>query len=129
MRHFDLWALWPLLKDVSLALIPAAGAGWAWFKFRHAHAWPSGQGTIMSAQVLHTGDSQIQPWVARLTYSYIVNGEYYAGDHRFRARSERRAEEKIAGWKDRMVVVRYSPDKHDLSVLLKDDQPGGHLGN
>jgi hypothetical protein len=58
-----------------------------------------------------------------------VNGEYYSGFHRIRARSERRAEEKIAGWKGRMVVVRYSPSKHDLSALLKSDQPGGQLGN
>ncbi len=27
-----------------------------------------------------------------------------------------------------MVVVRYSPDKHDLSALLKGYQPGGQLG-
>jgi hypothetical protein len=25
--------------------------------------------------------------------------------------------------------VRYSLDKHDLSALLKGDQPGGQLGN
>jgi hypothetical protein len=36
---------------------------------------------------------------------------------------------KIAGWKGRMVVVRYSPHKHDLSVLSRGDQPGGQLGN
>ena len=129
MRHFDLWGLWPFLKDVILALIPAAGAAWAWFKFRHAQSWPSAQGTIMAAQVQRATDNNILPWVANLTYSYIVNGEYYSGSHRFRARSQRRAEEKIAGWKDRMVVVRYSPDKPDLSVLLKSDQPGGQLGN
>ncbi|MGC1648544.1 MAG: hypothetical protein WA741_22230 [Candidatus Sulfotelmatobacter sp.] len=46
-----------------------------------------------------------------------------------RACSERRAEEKIAGWKNRMVVVRYSPSKHDLCALHKSDQPGGQLGN
>jgi hypothetical protein len=64
-----------------------------------------------------------------MSYSYRVNGEYYSGFHRIGARSERRAEERIVGWKGRMVVVRYSPDRHDLSVLLKGDQPGGQLGN
>ena len=83
----------------------------------------------MSAQVQRTTDNAILPWAANLTYSYVVNGEYFSGFYRMRARSERRAEEKIAGWKDRMVVVRYSPDKPDLSVLLKSDQPGGQLGN
>lgn len=83
----------------------------------------------MGAQARASTDSYIQPWVGDLTYSYIVNGEYYSGFHRMRARSERRAEEKIAGWKGRMVVVRYCPDRPELSVLLKGDQPGGQLGN
>ena len=129
MSHFDPLGLLPILKDLVLLLLPAAGATWAWFRFRHAHSWPSAQGTIMAAQVRRSADSSLQPWVANLTYSYVVNGEYYSGFHRFRARSERRAEEKINGWKDRMVVVRYSPDKPSVSVLLKSDQPGGQLGN
>ena len=83
----------------------------------------------MSTQVRAITDSYIRPWVADLTYSYVVNGEYYSGFHRIRTRSERRAEEKVAGWKNRMVVVRYSPSKHDLSTLLRSDQPGGQLGN
>ena len=129
MRHFDPWELWPIAKDVILALIPAAGAVWAWFRFRHAHSWPSAQGTILSTQVQRSTDSYIQLWVGNLTYSYVVNGEYYSGSYRIRARSEHLAEEKIAGWKNRLVVVRYSADKPDLSVLLKADQPGGQLGN
>ncbi|HXY78486.1 MAG TPA: DUF3592 domain-containing protein [Candidatus Acidoferrales bacterium] len=129
MRHFDPWGLLGLLKEAVILLIALAGAAWAWFKFRHANSWPSAQGTILSAQVQRGTDNNILPWVANLTYSYIVDGEYYSGYYRMRARSERRAEEKIAGWKDRMVVVRYSPDKPGVSVLLKSDQPGGQLGN
>ena len=129
MRHLDPLGLLPILKDVILLLLPAAGAAWAWFKFRHAQSWPSAQGTIMSARAQRATDNYILPWVANLTYSYVVNGEYYSGSYRMRARNERRAEEKVAGWKDRMVVVRYSPGKPDLSVLLKSDQPGGQLGN
>jgi len=129
MRHHNLWDFLPVLKDVALLVASAGGGAWAWFRVRHAHSWPSAQGTIMSAQVQRTTDNAILPWAANLTYSYVVNGEYFSGFYRMRARSERRAEEKIAGWKDRMVVVRYSPDKPDLSVLLKSDQPGGQLGN
>jgi hypothetical protein len=129
MRHFDPWGFLPLLKDLVLLILPAGAAAWAWYRTRHAHSWPSAQGTIMSAQVRRSADSYIQPWVGDLIYSYVVNGEYYSGFHRIRARSERRAEEKIAGWKNRMVVVLYSPSKHDLSALLKSDQPGGQLEN
>jgi hypothetical protein len=129
MRHWDPFSLLTIAKDVVLLLVSAAAAGWAWYRTRHAHSWPSAQGTIMGANVKSSTDSYIRPWVGDFTYSYVVNGEYYSGFHRIRARSERRAEEKIAGWKGRMVVVRYSPSKHDLSTLLKSDQPGGQLGN
>ncbi len=129
MRHLDPWGLLPLLKDVALLLIPTGAGLWTWYKTRHAHSWPSAQGSIQSTRVQRSTDSYIQPWVATLTYTYVVNGEYYSGFYRVRARSERRAEEKIEGWKGRMVVVRYSADKHDLSALLKSDQPGGQLGN
>jgi hypothetical protein len=129
MRHFDPWRLWPILKEIAGLLIATGGSLWAWLRIRGAQSWPSTQGTIMSAQVQSDTDSYLQPWVADLSYSYIVNGEYYSGFHRFRAGSERRAEEKIAGWKGRMVVVRHSPNQPDLSVLLKSDQPGGQLGN
>ena len=70
-----------------------------------------------------------KPWLGEFTYTYVANGEYYSGFHRIRAGSERRAEERISGWGGRMVVVRYSPTKPEISVLLKSDQPGGQLGN
>jgi hypothetical protein len=49
--------------------------------------------------------------------------------HQIGTRTEQRAEALIAGWKGRMVVVRYSPRKHEISALLKSDQPGAQLGN
>jgi hypothetical protein len=129
MRHFDPANLLLGLAYLVLALTPVVAGAWAWFKLRHAHSWPSVQGTIVNAEVRRVTDTYINPWVANLTYTYAVNGEYYSGFHRIYARTERRAEEKVAGWKDRMVVVRYSPDKSDVSVLLRSDQPGGQLGN
>jgi hypothetical protein len=131
MRRSDPFDLLALLSYVVLLLLSAAGAAWSWFKIRHAYSWPSAQGTIISAQAQKSKGSYIGTWVwvGNLTYTYIVNGEYYSGFHRIRAHTERGAEEKVAGWKGRMVVVRYSPDKPDLSVLLKSDQPGGQLGN
>jgi len=129
MRHFDPFEWLNIAKDVGLLLVSAGAGAWAWFRTRHAYSWPSAQGTVMGVHVRSSTDSYIQPWVGDLSYSYIVNGEYYSGFHRIRAHSERRAEEKIAGWKGRMVVVRYSPNQPDLSKLLQSDQPGGQLGN
>jgi hypothetical protein len=67
--------------------------------------------------------------VGELTYTYVANGQYYSGFHRIGGRSEGRAEERISGWKGRMVGVRDSPTKPEISVLLRSDQPGGKLGN
>lgn len=128
MRRFDPWSLLPILKEIAVVLISAGAAAWAWFRTRLAYSWPSAQGTIMSAQVQSDG-SPFQPWTANLTYSYTVNGEYYSGSHRLRARTRRRAEDKADGWKGRMIVVRYSPSQPDLSTVLRSDQPGGQLGN
>jgi len=129
MRRFDPFSFLTLLKDIILLLAPAGAAAWTWFKFRSAHSWPSAQATIRSTQVIRSGDQYIYPWAANLTYTYIVNGEYYSGAYRLKARTEQRAQEKVEGWKDRMIVVRYSPDKPDLSTILKSDQPGGQIGN
>lgn len=129
MAHFEPWGLLPILKDLVWLLIPAVGAAWAWFRARQAQSWPSTQGTVMGAQVQRATDSYIQPWLGRLSYSYVVNGEYHAGFHQFRNRTERKAEERIAGWRGRMVVVCHAPNKPEISVLLKSDQPGGQLGN
>jgi hypothetical protein len=129
MRHYDPFALITVAKDVVLLLISLGGAAWAWFRIRHAHSWPSTHGTIMSATVKSARGYSFQPWVADFIYSYVANGEYYSGVYRIRARSERRADEKVAGWKGRIVVVRYSPDQQDFSTVLKSDQPGGQLGN
>jgi hypothetical protein len=49
----------------------------------------------MSARVRSSTNSYNQPWVADLSSTYVVNGKYYSGFHRIRARSEGRTEEKI----------------------------------
>ncbi len=125
---FDLWRYWQLLGEIALL---AAAAAWTWIRIRQAHSWPSVQGIVWQAQARETerGSRFFKNWVAEITYSYVVNGEYYSGVHFIGARTERRAEETVAGWKGRMLMVRYHPQKHSTSVLLRSDQPGGQLGN
>jgi len=129
MRHFNIWDLLPLWQEVLLIVVAVGTGTWTWFKFRHAHSWPSAQGTVLSVSTGSSGGGHFERWVAQLTYTYVVDGQYYSGVHTIRARSERRAEERIEGWKGRVVVVRYSPTKHEVSTLLRSDQPGGQLGN
>jgi len=84
-------------------------------------------GNYYGGRLASCGRSTIQAvgWRTLLQF----DGDYYGGSHQIRARNQRRAEELISGWKGRMVVVRYSPAKHEISVLLKSDQPAGQSGN
>jgi hypothetical protein len=129
MRHFDLWKLWPFWREIAVAVIAAYTSVWTWLRIRQAHSWPSSQGNILNVRARRAGGSLTQGWAGELNYTYVAEGQYYSGSHLIRARSEGRAEELVLGWKDRMVMVRYSPSKHDVSVLLKSDQPGSQLGN
>jgi len=129
VKPFDPWKLLPIWQEIALFFAAAVSGIWAWLRARQAQSWPSAQGTISGAVARPAKDSRFKPWIGELAYSYVVNGEYYSGFHQVRARTERRAEELVSGWKGRMIIVRYSPAKHDLSVLLKSDQPGGQLGN
>jgi|SRR5580704_18541318 hypothetical protein len=129
MTAFDPLAYGLLLKEAAVSLLAFGTGVWAWIRVRRAQSWPSTQGTVMSAQARTASTGRSQHWVGELAYSYVVESEYYSGFHVMKARNERRADALVYGWKGRMVVVRYSPAKHDISVLLKSDQPGGQLGN
>lgn len=125
MRHFDWWSLWNVGWDIAMLAGTGYAGIWAWLRFRQAQSWPSAQGTIGSISIQANRSDYIKPWAVEFAYSYVVQGEYYSGRHVIRAWRERGAEELGVGWKGRMVVVRYSPKKHNVSVLLKTDQPGG----
>lgn len=129
MRPFDPWKLLSFWQEIALVVVAASTSVWTWLRFRRAHSWPSAQGTIVSVVARSSGGGHSQRWAGEFTYTYIVDGQYFSGFHRIKTRSERRAEELISGWKGRTIVVRYSPTKHDISILLKDDQVGGQLGN
>lgn len=130
MKPFDPWRLLSFWQEALILAISVWTALWAWLRARKAQSWPSTQATVQHTTVRRADrQSYTHRWIAELTYSYVVNGEYYSGSCQIKARSERRAEELIAGWKGRMIVLRYSQARHDISVALKSDQPGGQLGN
>jgi len=130
MKPFDPWKLLPFWREILVLGFSIWTGIWAWLRARRAQSWPTTQATIQGTSTRRAGErSYIYPWVAVLTYSYVVNGEYYSGSCLIKARSERRAEEIISGWKNRMIVLRHSPTRHDISVALRSDQPGGQLGN
>jgi hypothetical protein len=129
MKHLDLLNLLPLWQELLFIAVGVSSGIWAWLRARQAQSWPSAQGTIDQAVARRAGDRHYKQWFGQFIYDYVVNGEYYSGFHRIRTSTERRAQELTAGWKGRMVIVRYSPKDPQVSILLKSDQPGGRLGN
>jgi len=129
LRHFfDLWGLLRLAWDVILLLAGGATGLLAWRRARRAQSWPSTQGTVVAVRSRNL-DGIYKPWIGELIYNYIVNGEYFSGFHQLRASSQKLADAATLGWKGRMLIVRYSPSRHETSVLLRSDQPGSQLGN
>jgi hypothetical protein len=61
-------------------------------------------------------------WVGELSYSYSVDGEYYAGVAQLPARDEHAGHEAVRDWKDRKVSIRYAPGKLSLSTLIVEEQ-------
>jgi len=91
-----------------------------------ATAWPTASGSIEWAAPEMLGDGESGQWVGKLTYSYSVRGEYYAGSFEFPASSESKAWGAVEGWKGRNVTVRYSPADPSKSVLVmaQQNRPG-----
>jgi hypothetical protein len=81
--------------------------------------WPNTIGTVESTNSeIVAADRYGSVFVAELSYSYCVNGEYYAGFYRVAAGTEAEAGAILRGWKGRRVTVRYSPENNAVSVML-----------
>lgn len=102
-------------------LAGAVAATARWWRRRASTNWTSCQGTVSSHRVRREGHY----YLAEVTYSYSVNGEYYSGFLErmafTRKTAERTADKFPAGM---MVVVRVNPARPEISVTRLDDQPG-----
>jgi len=81
--------------------------------------WPRTVGTVelVDSEAI-AADRGSTLFVGELSYSYSVNGEYYAGFYRLAAGTQTEAEAMLRGWKGRRTTVRYSPQNHALSVMV-----------
>ena len=84
--------------------------------------WPAAHGTVEHAAAKMVGEGRSGYWVGELSYSYSVDGEYFAGVAELPASSEETAWEAVKGWKDRKVTVRYMANSPGKSVLVIDEQ-------
>ncbi len=63
-------------------------------------------------------------YIARIDYSYSVNGEYYSGYFEKIFLRERSADRFVATMKGQAVFVRANPHRPERSVLRAEDQMG-----
>jgi len=118
--------------DVLAVLLLIAGAavvirGLAWNHVKRllAGAWATNQGTVEFGNVEERRTRYGRYYIARIDYSYSVNGEYYSGDLQKLFVRERSADRFVGDMEGQTVFVRSHPSHPERSALLKQDQPRG----
>jgi hypothetical protein len=111
---------WP-----AIILLGVRGLGWNYVQRLRARSWMTNHGRIELVYVEERHIRRIRYYVARLDYSYSVNGEYYSGFLERLFFWEKSADKFTETMRDQMVFIRANPGKPERSALLADDQPGG----
>ena len=118
--------------DIFTALILMAviaglirGLAWNQVKAFLARGWLIQQGTVEFGNVEARRMRYKDLYIARIDYSYSVNGEYYSGHLERLFFLESSADRFVAAMKGQMVFVRSNPNQPERSAMLKQDQPGG----
>jgi Protein of unknown function (DUF3592) len=127
MQHFDSGTI---LAIVFLALVAIA---WIYSKVRRhqAHSWPAADGKVESceAKFESTGydpETHIttKKWVARMKYSYAVEGATHSGNYRRNFNEEEDAQEWMVDYKaGQALIIRYHPKNHASSEFFEKEQP------
>ena len=115
----------PFLILLAIGLFATRGIVWARIKNLMAQGWPSNQGTIEFGSVEERRTRYFTYYVARVDYSYSVNGEYFSGYMEKLFFREQSADNFVATLNGKPVFVRAQSDKPNRSALLQRDQPGG----
>ncbi len=110
---------------IAVILLIIRGLAWNQVKALLARGWRTHQGTVEFGSVEERRTRYKNLYIARIDYSYSVNGEYYSGylERLFLLGSS--ADRFVAAMKGQMVFVRSNPNRPERSALLKQDQPGG----
>jgi hypothetical protein len=102
-----------------------------WLRSLHAEGWRIAQGSVETGDVtaMHTAvDGNLRflraPELARasLGYCYNVDGTFYSGHYSKAFMDEQKAWDFVHAWKGQTVMVRFHPDKPDVSVMRLNDQ-------
>jgi len=90
-----------------------------------ARGWPTQQGAVENGSVEQRRVRYVSYYIARIDYSFSVDGEYYSGYLQRAFFRESSADNFVSVLKGRMLFVRSNPRHPERSALLGQDQPGG----
>jgi hypothetical protein len=120
----DFLTLAGLAREAIVLVISFATAITLWLRRRSARYWPTVYGRVEHASCW--GDTVA--WQTDISYSYRVAEEFYSGRIQLKSTSERKADDDVARWKDRNIVIRYSPHNPEISVVRVEDQAALYSG-
>jgi len=109
----------------AVVLLTFRALAWNYVKRLLARGWATSRGTAEFGSVEERRTRYGKYYIARIDYSYSVNGEYYSGSRERLFFRESSADRFVGTLKGQMVFVRSNPNHPDRSALLKEDQPGG----
>lgn len=108
-----------IVLAVFLAIV--AERLWQWLQRRAARAWPLAQGRIEKAEWRQPSAYTSRYFVAELAYSYVINGQFYAGHYRRAFSDAEAAAEFVARLSGASIQVRYKDVAPATSLLREED--------
>jgi len=113
-----------LLFVAAVTALAIRGLAWNYVKSLLAGGWATSQGRVEFGNVEERRTRYGSYYIARIDYSYSVNGEYYSGYLEKLFFWESSADRFVGAMKGQAIFVRSNPNHPELSALLKEDQPG-----
>jgi Protein of unknown function (DUF3592) len=105
-------------------LLGLRGLAWSRLKAFLAGGWLNAQGRVEFGSTEEHRLRYFSYYIARIDYSYSVNGEYYSGYFEKVFLRESSADGFVESKKGQSVFVRAHPDRPERSVLREEDQMG-----
>lgn len=106
---------------LAIFLVILAERGWQWLKRRAARRWPLAQGRVEKADWRQPSSYTNRYFVAELAYSYVINGQFYAGHYRRAFSDVAAAMAFVERLKGASIQVRYKDSAPATSLLLEGD--------
>ena len=110
--------LYPIVAKPALSLQRGCSE---WWRRVCSNGWPIVHGRLHTSNIYPEGNL----WLAEVSYSYAVNGEYYSGYSKMHFANEDDAEEFANRFlRDMTLFIRHKPRRPEVSVIRSDDQMG-----